>query len=565
MYNILGLNFGHDGAAAVLRHGRLVSAVSNERLSRQKKAEGVTREMVEYVVAAAGQRLEDIDYVAFSCFSYRPGSYVKVLDRAGREVTHNQAWRRQRLELVGPRAIIETLTEIEGRRIPSVFVLHHIAHAASAYYTSPFDRAACFTMDASQGRPEGCSLFGYGEGTKLHYHSCPGLMIGNAYSSFTEKLGLGSGLTKAGTTMALASFGRPQKAALERWRYYGQSYYTRTQQPLDDVFTNVMWSDLSGLAPHAVLPKEQSDSRAAMDIAASVEYVFERTILHNAAVLHARTKNYNGDNLCLSGGSFLNSNANMLVKRRGPVERVHLFPACGDDGTAVGAALYLAHHLLDQPRVDYAPREYMYPGRSYDVREEGGEPYDARAVAEALSQGQIVAFFHGGSEFGPRALGHRSLFADPRRPEMKDVLNRRVKHREWFRPFAPIVLSERASEWFDIDFESKAMLFIAPIRQPERLPAVAHIDGTARLQTMAREDDPKVYELIEAFERITGVPVILNTSLNDNGEPLVETPDDALRFFNRGNVDLLVLEDRMFRKPPAPDGTPVRDAMVTVV
>jgi carbamoyltransferase len=256
MQNILGLNFGHDGAAAIIRDGRLVCAVAHERISRRKKASGVTAETVQYVLDAAGMTLDDIDLVAYTCFSYQPGNYVKVLDLAGTEVTSNAAWVQQRLELIGARMTIESLTEIEGRRFRSFFVQHHMAHAASAYYTSPFERAACFTMDASHTRPEGCSLFAYGAGNKLHYHSCPGLMIGNAYSDFTEKLGIGPGLTKAGTTMALASFGQPHELALERWRYYGQPCYSRTQgQSADEIFINLMWSDLSGLAPHETLTK----------------------------------------------------------------------------------------------------------------------------------------------------------------------------------------------------------------------------------------------------------------------------------------------------------------------
>src|SRR4029453_6300223 len=405
-----------------------------------------------------------------------------------------------------------------------------------------------FPLDASGYRPEGCSVFAYGEGPKLHYLCCPGLMIGNAYSHFTERLGIGSGLHKAGTTMALASYAQPGPRALQRWEHYGQSFYQRFDQGSDEIFMNLMWSELSGLPPHVSLTKEERDSQLAMSVAASLEYVFEQTILKSANELHERTEKYNGGNLCLSGGSFLNSNANMLVKQKSPFKTIHLFPACGDDGTAAGAALYMLHHFLHVPRVHYEPREYMYLGRSYPVSEPGGKPYKPQEVAQAISAGAIVAVYFGGCEFGPRALGHRSLLADPRDPKMKDTLNQRVKHREWYRPFAPIVLSERAAEWFDIDFESKLMLFIAPIKQPEKIPAVAHVDGSARLQTVARQDNPQVYELIEAFDRIPGVPLLLNTSLKDNGEPLVETPQDALTFFRKHDVDLLVLEDRVFTK-----------------
>src|SRR5437773_1097191 len=247
----------------------------------------------------------------------------------------------------------------------------------------------------------------------------PGLMIGNAYSNFTTKLGLGNGLFKAGTTMALASYGQPSALAQEKWEYYGRSFYARDDQRADEVFIDLMWSDFSGLPPHAVMSKEQSDSKEAMNIAASLEYVFEQTILKSARELYERTKSYNDGNVCLSGGSFLNSNANMLIRRESPFKNVHLFPGCGDDGTAVGAALYIAHHFADVPRVRYEPREFMYLGRTYDTPRDGGRPYNAREVATALSQGKVVGFFHGGSEFGPRGLGHRSLFAAPRNPEMK--------------------------------------------------------------------------------------------------------------------------------------------------
>jgi carbamoyltransferase len=541
LYNILGLNFAHDAAAAVLKNGKLASAISNERLSRRKKARGVTREMLDYVLDAAELKLEQIQLVAYGAFMPHQSNAVKILDLAGNEVT------RPILDVTGPDTVINTIAQIGPHRFHSRFVHHHTAHAASAFYTSPFHRAACFTMDASQFRPEACSLFAYGEGNKLHYLMCPGLMIGNAYSSFTDKLGLGHGLFKAGTMMALASYGEPSPRARERWEFYGKSFFDRNDQRSDPVFIDLMWSELTGLPPHAVMTKEQSDSKKAMSIAASMQYIFEQTVLKASRDLFERTKAFNDANLCLSGGSFLNSTVNMAIKRDGPFKNVHLFNGCGDDGTAVGAAMYMAHHFANVPRVAYEPREYMYTGRTYTPPPRG-RAYDPREVARAISEGRIVAFVHGGSEFGPRALGNRSLFADPRNPQMKEILNQRVKHREWFRPFAPIVLSEKANEWFDIDFESKLMLFIAPIKRPDQIPAVAHVDGSARLQTMSRQDNSKVYELIEEFDRITGVPIILNTSLNDNDEPLVETPQDAINLFKKNEVDLLVIEDRVFAR-----------------
>jgi carbamoyltransferase len=299
----------------------------------------------------------------------------------------------------------------------------------------------------------------------------------------------------------------------------------------------------------------RSESPLARDIAASIQYIFEMCVVRAAVLLHERTQKYNGGNLCLSGGAFLNPNANMQVKLKTPFRHIHLFPAYGDDGTAAGAAMYVTHHFGRIPRIPYEPREYMFLGKQYSVPQVG-TAYNAREIARALSNGKIVAWFQGRSEFGPRALGHRSILADPRNPDMKDTINSRVKHREWYRPFAPVVPSERAAEWFEIDFESKLMLFIARILQPEKIPAVSHVDGSARLQTLQRDDNPVLYDLLKEFDSLTGVPLLLNTSLNGNGEPLVETPQDAINFFNRSPVDILVSEDRVLTRnhstPPGP-------------
>ncbi|MCB0323282.1 MAG: hypothetical protein KDD69_06890 [Bdellovibrionales bacterium] len=539
MANVLGLQFGHDGAAAIIRDNRLVCAISNERLSRQKKASGVTEAMLQYVLDEAGLTLADIECVAICSYFYSPENVVKVFDLQQRELT------RHLIDLPTGATHTPCIVGIGDRRLRGVVVQHHIAHCASAYYMSPFEAAACLSVDASMFRPEACSLFAYGSGHELHYHSCPGIMIGNAYSVFTEKLGIGPGLTKAGTTMALASFGKASKLARAEWRRFALPYWERRSQPSDPVHIDLMWAELSGLAPHQPFPREESDSPKAMVIAASLQFIFEEALVEAANALFEQTRTYNGASLCLSGGSFLNCNTNMAIKRRTPFQNVFLFPGCGDDGTAVGAALFATHNLLQQSRERYTPGDVAYLGRSYPDPQDG-EAYDPREVARAIAQGKIVAVCRGRSEFGPRALGNRSLLADPRNPAMKDIINERVKHREWYRPFAPVVLAEKASEWFDADFPSPFMLFIAEAKRPELVPAVLHVDRTARLQTVSHEDNPALYELVQAFDEETGVPMLLNTSLNDNGEPLVETPEDAKRFFARGNVDLLVLGNRVF-------------------
>jgi carbamoyltransferase len=536
---VLGLNLGHDGAAAIIKNGRLVAAISRERLSRKKKDTGVGKAELDYVLDIAGCKLSDVDIIAFSTYNYAPDNYVKIFKLTGEEVRHN-LWDHP------PRVMtLDFRAGIGGRQQTAVFVQHHLAHCASAFYTSNFNEAACFSLDASAHRPEACSLFAYGIGTDVHPLYCPGLMIGNTYSLFTEKLGLGDGLFKSGTTMGLASYGKPLPIAVDNCARYGESFYERRFQPDDDRFIELMWSELSGLPPVMGLSKRESDSQRAMDIAASLQYVFEETIIKAANELHRKTASYANGNLCLSGGSFYNCNANSAILKRTPFERAALFPACGDDGTAVGAGLFVAHTLMDEKRVHYEPEEIVFLGRRYDTPPTAGRPADLDRVAAALAAGQVVGWYQGRSEFGPRALGNRSILADPRNPGIRDRINHEIKKREWFRPFAPIVLAERAAEWFDVDRESPFMLFTARVLDPDLVPAISHVDGSARLQTVTASGNAPIRDLIARFDRLTGVPMLLNTSLNIGGEPLVETPDDAIRFWQTTPVDMMVIGDRM--------------------
>ena len=344
--------------------------------------------------------------------------------------------------------------------------------------------------------------------------------------------------------MGLASYGKPLPKAIEHCARYGESFYERKFQPDDDRFIELMWSELSGLPPVTGLSKQESDSQRAMDIAASLQYVFEETIIKAANELHQKTAAFAKGNLCLSGGSFYNCNTNSALLKRTPFERIALFPACGDDGTAVGAGLFIAHTMMDEKRVHYEPEEIVYLGRGYDPPAIG-KPLDLDHVAKALAAGQVVGWCQGRSEFGPRALGNRSILADARNPKMRDRINHEIKKREWFRPFAPIVLAERAAEWFDFDRESPFMLFTARVLDPDLVPAITHVDGSARLQTVTESSNPAIYALISRFYGLTGVPLLLNTSLNGGGEPLVETPDDAIRFWQSTPVDMMVIGDRM--------------------
>ena len=538
---ILGLNWGHDGAAAVVRDGRLVAATSLERITRRKKDSGISAELLRYVLELAGVSAADVSAVALAAFIPSPTNPIRLYRKGGDELQSPV------FDLFGGETSVELEADLGGRRVPAFFVNHHIAHCAAAFFTSSFERSACLSVDASMFRPEACSVMAYGDGGDLRYLRCPGIMIGNAYSVFTEKLGLGPGLTKAGTLMGLAPYGQANAVATNRWREFGASFYERTFQESDPLFIQYIWSQISGKPPHHTFPPSLSDSKEAMEIAASIQYVFEQTLLANAKRLHEETKSFSDNNLCLGGGSFLNSETNMLIKRESGFSRLHLFPGCGDDGTAVGSALFVAHTLGRLPRQSYSNRDLAYLGRSYPTPTglQGAMPATPQAIAKLLSEGKVVGLFQDRGEFGPRALGNRSLLADPRRAEMKDHINQRVKRREWFRPFAPAVMVEHLTEWFEVDAESPFMLLIAQVKQPKVIPAVTHVDGTARVQTVSPSDNPLFHAILSEFNALTRVPVLLNTSMNGNGEPLVETPHDALRFFAEGVIDAIVINETL--------------------
>ena len=235
----------------------------------------------------------------------------------------------------------------------------------------------------------------------------------------------------------------------------------------------------------------------------------------------------NSDNLCIGGGSFLNCTSNGNLRKNGPFKNIYIHPASGDDGTSIGAALYIQHFWFEVPRVKWTNKDRMYGGREYKRYSDGKLNYN-KVVEYLLEENHVVAWFQGKSEIGPRALCNRSFLADPRNLEIRDYINSKLKKREWFRPFAPVVLAEKASEWFDFKGESPFMLFASQVKQPDLIPGVTHVDGSARVQTVTKEDNPKMHKLLKIWEQKTGIPILLNTSLNLGGEPLVETPEDAL-------------------------------------
>ncbi len=464
MANILGLNFGHDGSVCLVRDGKLEFAIATERITKVKKQSSFTEEVIDYFLDSTGISIDDIDCIATNDFKQ---------------------------EVFGNQYLVEEFS-IKGKSIKTYIIPHHLAHCASAYYTSPYDEAYCFSMDCSMGKPEANSLVAYGRGKNIKAMYCPAEMVGVLYGEVTERLGLGPALHKAGTTMGLASYGTP-------FDFDYQSY-------TDDI-------------------------KHKMNVAASVQDLFEKKVLNVLSEIDDKT-----DNLCLSGGSFLNCNANSKVVMYSKFKNVHHFPACGDDGTSVGSALYVAHHILGEPRHDYQQKDLCYTGREYQ-----SQTPDYEYIAKQLADGKIIGFFQGKSEFGPRALGNRSILADPRNFHHRELINHVVKNREWFRPFAPVTLEECYQDWFDFPIPSPYMLYTAQVKQPEKIPAVTHVDGSSRFQTVTEESNKNYYEIIKAFGKLTGVPVLLNTSLNGNGQPILETEEDAREFYKNSKLDMMVI------------------------
>lgn len=522
---VLGMNFSHDGAVAIVKDGRLLSAIGTERVTGVKKDFGVTKEAIEYVLQEAGVPLEDVEAIGLADYIAKHNRGVlEIFDAAGNPIDktsysiyHNDV-----------RVVDGVLL---GKKLPVFILPHHLSHAAAAYYTSGFDEAVCFTVDSSFGELEDNSMVTVGEGNKLHAKTCPRLISGIGYAIFTELLGFTPAYAKAGTTMGLSCYGTPLKEVTDNLdEYLEQMFFPQ----VDDVelkyriYWSDMWEKLSAKHPHQLSFKESAD------LAATIQLLLEKSILK---AYHEMSDQYSSENLCLGGGSLLNCMTNTAIKNVKRHKNIHHFPACGDDGNAVGSALYVAHHIYDEPRHKYSISDIAYLGRKRIYTDP-----DYKRVAELVANGKIVAWFMGASEYGPRALGNRSIIADPRFYHTREKINFAVKNRQWFRPIAPAVMEEYASEWFDFEGQSPFMLYTAQVLQPEKLQAVTHVDGSARHQTVSRETNEPFYNLIKEFYNITGIPVLVNTSLNGNGQPILETEEHVLEFFKlNDSIDAVVI------------------------
>ena len=553
MTSILGIScFYHDAGACLLQDGSLVAAAEEERFTRRKHDSGFPSHAIQYCLAQGGIRADQLDYVAyyekpFLKFERILHSYIATFPRAWRAFLQAiPVWLRQKLWI---KYLIREQLRYKG---PLVFVDHHLSHAASAYFVSPFQEAALLTVDGVGEWTTAARGYASGNNIQLtheiHYPHSLGLL----YSAFTAHLGfeVNDGEYKV---MGMAPYGQPSyydqvrrlidlredgSFALDM-SYFGYHYSMRT---LNERFRRLFGDPRAG---------EASLEQRYADQAASIQKVLEEAMVNAARALHRDT---GSDNLCMAGGVALNCVANARVLEQSGFRHLFVQPAAGDSGGCVGAATYLNYALLGNER-SYVMNDACL-GPSYSVEHirsfldghsiaytEYPAPEMVRVVAQLLAAGNVVGWFQGRMEFGPRALGSRSILADPRDPAMKDVLNEKIKHREQFRPFAPAVLREAVPDYFEFEGDAPFMLLVARVRPEKKdvIPAVTHVDGTARLQTVTREHNGIYYDLIAEFGRLTGVPIIINTSFNVRGEPIVCTPEEAYNCFTHTDMDYLAL------------------------
>lgn len=592
--NVVGISaYYHDAAAVLLQDGVLVAAAQQERFTRVKHDHRFPLDALRWCLAEGGVEPDEEIIVAFydkpiTKFSRILRSYFHSAPRGFRSFrTAMPLWIRQKLWV--PYEIERNLRAL-GYRPPAqlYFAEHHQSHAASAFYGSPFERAAVLTMD---GVGEwATSSIGIGDGNHLELlqemrfpHS-----VGLLYSAFTYFCGfkINSGEYKL---MGLAPYGEPRYADVIRDNIvdiHDDGSITVALEYFDFLggltMTNDRFADLFGGPPRE---PEAAITRREMDLAASIQVVTEEIVLKMAR--HARELTGMTD-LCLAGGVALNCVANGELLRARIFDDLWIQPAAGDAGGALGAAWLTWHEILGHERLpsNEDRMDGAYLGPAYDEQEIAdyldacGYPYErlspadrARRVAQLLAEGKVIGLFQGRMEFGPRALGHRSIIGDARSPEMQSVMNLKIKYRESFRPFAPSVLYERVSDYFELEHESPYMLLVAPVREDLRLPgsgqrhddlrewvnearstvpAITHVDYSARVQTVTEKRNPRYYAIIKAFEELTGCGLIINTSFNVRGEPIVCTPEDAYRCFMRTEMDYLVLENLVLDKRAQP-------------
>jgi carbamoyltransferase len=584
--NILGINAYHgDASVALVKDGQLVGAMEEERLNRRKHCAGFPALAAKAVLAAAGVAPSELDHVAVSR-DPKANLHKKILFAIQKRPSFTKLVKDRLANVAKVRGVDEALAAalgVEPRALKAKFhaVEHHKSHISSAFFVSPFEEAACLSIDGFGDFVS--TMRGVGRDRKLEIldriefpHSA-----GLFYTAVTQFIGFHR-YGEEWKMMGLAPYGKP-------------SYVDKLRQlihPIDDgrfelnldyfrhhtEGVEMTWDDgapqmglvfspkLADLLGPARDPEDPEFFGKWADIAHSAQVVYEEIFFHVLEDLQRRT---GLDKLALAGGCALNSVANGKIFERTKFRELFAQPAAGDDGTAIGAAFYVEHAILGRPR-GYVMRD-AYTGLGFGdaeieaaIEKARGNGWDARIdvrrlddadlfreVAGAAAAGRVVGWFQGRMEFGPRALGNRSIVADPRRADMKDILNKRIKHRETYRPFAPSVLEEKASQIFERGEPSPFMMLVYKVREAERarIPAVTHVDDTGRLQTVSAATNPRYHALISEFDRQTGVPLMLNTSFNEH-EPIVATPGEALACYLKTRMDVLALGNWVLTRPP---------------
>jgi len=564
--NILGISgFYHDSAAALLQDGQLIAAAHEERFTRKRQDPDLPKEAMNYCLETAGIDLDDVDYLVFYDkpfikFERILLTYLATFPRSLPSFSKSiPIWLKEKLWV--PKAIEQQL----GYTGELLFAEHHQSHAASAFLPSPFEEAAILTLDGVGEWATATQGIGKGDKFELIREIRFPHSLGLLYSAFTYYLGFKVNSAEY-KVMGAAPYGDPK---------YADAIFEHLVDLRDDgsfklnmkyfaydyglTMTNKKFEKLFGM------PRREPESEMEQfhwDMAASVQKVTEEVVLRIAHDLHERT---GLKNLCMAGGVALNCVANGRLVREGPFENLWVQPAAGDAGGALGAAMFAQHCVLGEPRKFQMDHAYWGPEYSdaeiQTYLDSQNAPYQTvpreemiRETARAMDEDQaVVGWFQGRMEWGPRSLGSRSILADARNEENWKRVNLKIKFRESFRPFAPACLAEKAQDWFDIDRESPYMLLVCQVRDGVNAPAITHVDGSARLQTVTRESHAEFYDLIHAFDERTGCPTVINTSFNVRGEPIVCSPEDAYLCFMRTNMDLLVMGNQILRKADQPE------------
>jgi carbamoyltransferase len=574
--NIIGFNsYGHDSSATLLVDDEIIYAVEEERLNRKKHAGGFPIDSIKSCLQYKNLSINDIDHIAFFwnpyvSFSKIPVYLLKFWDKVPTllreqkhfEVEENLGMLNYLFDMLKLPKRLKQEFNASQAKFKFHFLEHHMCHAASAFFPSPFEDAAILTID---GAGEwATSMLAHGKGNQIKKISTVNtpFSLGAFYQAVSIHLGFKL-IEGPGKLMGLASYGDPNSTVYNQMK----KLFTLKEDgryEFDMDYFSYHYTRKSGVSQKFIDAFGPSKSKGAdwteheLNVAAAAQHIVEDVIMHMAKVLKEITKS---DHLCMAGGVALNSVSNGLIAKSGLFKHIFIQPAAGDSGTSLGAALLLNHQKLNRPRKHILKTAFLGPSYSssqcLEAVVQSKLPYRIanedvyEFTAKQLMDNKIIAWFQGRMEFGPRALGNRSILATPLNPNMKDILNKRVKFRESFRPFAAIVSEKECGTYFDFDYPNPYMLLVYNVKKEYRaiMPALTHVDGTVRIQTVNESENPPMDKLLKVFEKQSGYPVLINTSFNIKGEPIVCTPEDALKSFADADMDYLIIENIIVAKP----------------